>query len=302
MPKITVEENFKRIDAFCAQVLELSRNECVRLIEDGSILLNGKKVQKKQSVSVGDVLEYNLDGALKPLDIVAENIPLDIIYQDADIAVINKPQGMVVHPAHGNYSGTLVHAIMHHIKDLSGINGVARPGIVHRLDKNTSGLIIIAKNDKAHLELAKQFKDRECEKIYLALAEGNFSKDEFAVENYIARSKNNRKKMAVYQNENEGKIAITKFKVLEQYKNCSLVECKLLTGRTHQIRVHLASVSHPCLGDQEYGFKKQRYQLSGQALHSHKLTIKHPTTFEKMTFVAPIPEYFNNIINKEQKS
>lgn len=302
MPKITVEENAKRIDAFCAQKLEISRNECVRLIEDGNILLNGKTVQKKQAVYIGDEIEYNLDNALKTLDIVAEDIPIDIIYQDADIAVINKPQGMVVHPAHGNYSGTLVHAIMHHIKDLSGINGVARPGIVHRLDKNTSGLIIIAKNDKAHLSLAKQFKDRECEKIYLALAEGNFSKDEFTVENYIARSKNNRKKMAVYQNESEGKIAITKFKVLEQYKTCSLVECKLLTGRTHQIRVHLASVSHPCLGDGEYGFKKQRYSLLGQALHSYKLTINHPITKERMTFIAPVPEYFNDIINKEQKS
>lgn len=302
MPKIIVEENAKRIDSFCAQTLDISRNECVRLIEEGKILLNGKTVQKKQGVCKGDELEYNLDNVLKPLDIIAEDIPIDIIYQDADIAVINKPQGMVVHPAHGNYSGTLVHAIMHHIKDLSGINGVARPGIVHRLDKNTSGLIIIAKNDKAHISLAKQFKERECEKVYLALAEGKFYKDEFRVENYIARSKNNRKKMAVYQNENEGKLAITEFKVLEQYKHCSLVECKLLTGRTHQIRVHLSSVSHPCLGDQEYGFKKQRYALLGQALHSHKLTINHPITKEKMTFLAPIPEYFNNIIDKEQKS
>lgn len=302
MPKITIEENAKRIDAFCAQLLNISRNECVRLIEDGSILLNGKAVQKKQAVCVGDVLEYNLENELKPLDITPEDIPLDIIYQDADIAVINKPQGMVVHPAHGNYSGTLVHAIMHHIKDLSGINGVARPGIVHRLDKNTSGLIIIAKNDKAHLELAKQFKERECEKIYLALAEGNFSKQEFVVKNYIARSKNNRKKMAVYQNENEGKIAITEFKVINQYKHCSLVECKLLTGRTHQIRVHLAFVSHPCLGDIEYGFKKQKYALLGQALHSYKLSINHPITKERMTFIAPVPEYFNDIINKEQKS
>ena len=207
-----------------------------------------------------------------------------------------------MHPAHGNYSGTLVHGIMYHIKDLSGINGVIRPGIVHRLDKNTSGLIVIAKNDAAHNSLAEQFKNRECKKIYLALAEGKFKETEFSIENYIARSKNDRKKMAVYNNEEEGKFASTDFKVLEQFDDVALVECTLNTGRTHQIRVHLASIGHPCVGDGEYGFKKNRFALSGQALHSHKLTIRHPKTNEEMTFEAPIPEYFQMVIKKVQKS
>lgn len=302
MNSIIAEADANRIDAFCAKALGISRNECVRFLEEGKILLNGKFANKKQSIKKGDKIEYDFEEDLKPLDIVPENIDLDIIYQDKDIAVINKPQGMVVHPAHGNYSGTLVHGIMYHIKDLSGINGVMRPGIVHRLDKNTSGLIIIAKNDKAHTGLAQQFKEHTNEKIYLALAEGKFSKDKFTVKNYIARSKSNRKKMAVYNNESEGKEAITEFEVIQQYQSFALVKCKLLTGRTHQIRVHLASISHPCLGDSEYGFKKQKYHLSGQALHSYKLTVDHPITGERMTFTAPIPRYFSDVIAKENKT
>lgn len=296
--KLTAESDFKRLDAFIPTVLEISRSESVKLIENGNVLVNGKAADKKQSVKAGDNIEINIP-EVQNADIVPENIPIDIIYQDNDIAVINKPQGMVVHPAHGNFNGTLVNAIMYHIKDLSGINGVLRPGIVHRLDKNTSGLIIIAKNDRAHASLAQQFKDRTNEKIYLALAEGVFRQTDFVCENYIARSKNDRKKMAVYPTSSDGKFASTEFSVLEQYDDCALVKCKLNTGRTHQIRVQLAHVGHPCLGDPEYGFKKNRYNLSGQALHSYKLTISHPANNERMTFVAPLPDYMNKIIEKK---
>ncbi len=296
--KATAENDAKRADSYIPTLFEhLSRNECVKLMDEGKVFINGKPATKKQSVKAGDEIEVIFGEAREP-DIVPENIPLDIIYQDEDIAIINKPQGMVVHPAHGHYSGTLVHAIMYNIKDLSGINGIMRPGIVHRLDKNTSGLIAVAKNDTAHEALAKQFKDRECEKIYLALAEGVFKEKKFTVENYIARSKNDRKKMAVYKNESEGKFASTEFEVLEQFSDYALVSCKLNTGRTHQIRLHLASVGHPCLGDAEYGFKHQKHALNGQALHSYRLTVFHPRTHEKMTFVAPLPEYMQKLAGK----
>lgn len=300
MSVFVAEEDARRADAYIASVTGISRTECARMIEDGRILLNGAPISKKQSISAGDTVEV-IEEELKDIDVEPENIPIDIVYQDKDIAVINKPQGMVVHPAHGNYTGTLVHAILYHIKDLSGINGVMRPGIVHRLDKNTSGLIVIAKNDKAHQGLEAQFKDRTCTKIYLALADGVFKETEFKVENYIARSKSDRKKMAVYNSEAEGRFASTEFKVLEQYKDAALVECKLNTGRTHQIRVHLQSVGHPCLCDSEYGFKKSKYAQTGQMLHSYKLEIDHPITSERLSFTAPIPEHMEKLILKLQK-
>lgn len=297
--EFAAEADAPRADSFIPRyVKELSRSECARLIEEGRIRINGKTVLKKQPVCAGDLIEITIDPP-KETAIEAQDIPLDILYQDHDIAVVNKPQGMVVHPAYGNDTGTLVHAVMFHIHDLSGINGELRPGIVHRLDKNTSGIIVIAKNDKAHLALAEQFKSRSCEKTYLALAEGVFKEQEFTVENFIARSSGNRKKMAV---SDRGKFASTGFKVLEQYRDAALVECHLYTGRTHQIRVHLASIGHPCLGDAEYGFKKNRYFLAGQALHSYQLTIDHPATGERMTFTAPLPEYFQELIKKLQKS
>lgn len=299
--KIISDAQAKRLDAFLPTVTAFSRSECVHLLEEGKITVNGKSAVKKQSVNPGDEIEI-IEEPPKNADVTGEDIPLDILYQDADIAVINKPRGMVVHPAHGNLSGTLVHAILYHIHDLSGINGVLRPGIVHRLDKNTSGLIVIAKNDTAHLSLAAQFKDRTCRKEYLALAEGHFKESHFTVENYIARSKTDRKKMAVYTDPAEGKHAKTEFTVLEQFADCALVSCLLHTGRTHQIRVHLASVGHPCLGDAEYGFKKQKYALSGQMLHSWKLSITHPTTGESLSFCAPLPEEMQNLINSLKKS
>ena len=289
-----------RADAYISKICGISRSECVRLIENGDILINNKSANKKQSINIGDEIVV-IQQDVTECDVIPEDIPIDIIYQDEDIAVINKPQGMVVHPAHGNLTGTLVHAILYHIKDLSGINGVMRPGIVHRLDKNTSGLIIIAKNDFAHNSLAEQFKNRTCEKTYLALAHGVFKKTNFLVENYIGRSKNDRKKMAVYNSEADGRFASTGFKVIQQFKDAALVECSLFTGRTHQIRVHLASIGHPCLCDMEYGFKKSRFSYPGQMLHSYKLVINHPKTNERLCFEAPIPEYMQNLINTLQK-
>jgi 23S rRNA pseudouridine1911/1915/1917 synthase len=294
-------EDSKRADSYIASVSDLSRNECAKLLEEGLITVNGKRVSKKQGIKKGDEI-YIPEQEPEFLDIQPENIPIDIIYQDEHIAVINKPQGMVVHPAHGNYSGTLVHAILYHIKDLSGINGVIRPGIVHRLDKNTSGLIIIAKNDASHNSLAEQFKSRTCKKCYYAIAEGVFKENNFVIENYIARSKNDRKKMAVYDSEEEGRFSSTEFEVLQQFKDAALIECRLNTGRTHQIRVHLASIGHPCLGDSEYGFKKNRFSLAGQALHSYKLVINHPVSNQEMTFIAPMPEYMEKLLKKLQNS
>lgn len=297
--EFAAEADAPRADSFIPRyVKEFSRSECVRLIEEGKVRINGQAISKKQPVCKGDSIEIIIDPP-KETALEAQDIPLEFLYQDHDIAVINKPQGMVVHPAHGNDTGTLVHAVMFHIHDLSGINGELRPGIVHRLDKNTSGIIVIAKNDRAHLALAEQFKSRSCEKIYLALAEGIFKEQEFTVENFIARSSGDRKKMAV---SDKGKFASTGFKVLEQYRDAALMECRLHTGRTHQIRVHLASLGHPCLGDAEYGFKKNRYSLAGQALHAYRLTIDHPTTGERLTFTAPPPEYFQALIKKLQKS
>ena len=297
---VKAQENAKRADAYICEIFGISRNECVKKIEAEQILVNGKKASKKQEIKQGDEIEF-VETEPEKYDVVPENIPLDIIYQDSDIAVINKPKGMVVHPAHGNLTSTLVHGIMYHIKDLSGINGVMRPGIVHRLDKNTSGLIIIAKNDKAHLSLAEQFKERTNEKIYLALVHGRFRQEKFDIEDYIGRSRNDRKKMAVYSAPDCGKFASTSYRVIEQFGDASLVECTLHTGRTHQIRVQLASISHPCIGDAEYGFKNEKYHVDGQALHSYILRITHPSTGERMEFCAPMPEYMQQLVEKLRK-
>jgi len=296
--EVTPEFNGLRIDTYAASLeIALSRTAAVELISKGNITINNKRISKKTVVKTGDSVEIYIP-PIKAIDLTPENIPIDVIFQDADIAVINKPQGMVVHPAHGNLDGTLVNAIMFHIKDLSGINGEIRPGIVHRLDKDTSGIIIIAKNDTAHRTLAEQFKARTCDKKYLALVEGVFSKQHDIIETYISRDTVNRKKMAISKS---GKIAITEYKVLEQFEDAALVECILHTGRTHQIRLHLASIGHPCLGDIVYGFKKNRYNLKGQALHSASLTISHPSTGERLTFNAPVPEYMQKLLEKLRK-
>jgi len=231
---------------------------------------------------------------VRELTVEPENIPIDVVYEDSDIIVINKARGMVVHPADGNYTGTLVNALLYHCKDLSDINGVRRPGIVHRIDKDTTGLLVVAKNNKAHTFLADEIKYHKVSRIYTALTEGLFEENSGMVNAPVGRHPVDRKKMAV--NTKNGKEAITHFTVIERFENTTLVKCRLETGRTHQIRVHMAYIGHPVAGDPVYGRKNNR-GLSGQALHAGELTLTHPSTGESMTFTAPLPEDFQNLLN-----
>ncbi|OXT06018.1 RNA pseudouridine synthase [Thermoanaerobacterium thermosaccharolyticum] len=283
----------KRIDSFLASELDYTRSYLKKLILDGLVKVNGSSIKPNYKLKEGDSVDVNIPEAEK-IDLMPENIPLDIIYEDDDIIVINKPQGMVVHPAPGNYSGTLVNALLYHCKNLSGINGELRPGIVHRLDKDTSGVMVVAKNDKAHLDLSNQIKERTILKKYIAIVEGVIKDDEGSIEAPIGRDHVERKKMAVIE---DGRYALTLYKVLERYKNNSLIEATIKTGRTHQIRVHMSYIGHPIVGDEVYGYKKQRFNLLGQALHSKLLGLVHPSKKIYMEFKAPIPEYFERLIN-----
>ncbi|MEG6570593.1 RluA family pseudouridine synthase [Thermoanaerobacterium thermosaccharolyticum] len=283
----------KRIDSFLASELDYTRSYLKKLILDGLVKVNGLLIKPNYKLKEGDSVDVNIPEA-EEIDLKPENIPLDIIYEDDDIIVINKPQGMVVHPAPGNYSGTLVNALLYHCKNLSGINGELRPGIVHRLDKDTSGVMVVAKNDKAHLDLSNQIKERTILKKYIAIVEGVIKDDEGSIEAPIGRDHVERKKMAVTE---DGRYALTLYKVLERYKNNSLIEATIKTGRTHQIRVHMSYIGHPIVGDEVYGYKKQRFNLLGQALHSKLLGLVHPSKKIYMEFEAPIPEYFERLIN-----
>lgn len=283
----------KRIDSFLASELDYTRSYLKKLILDGLVKVNGSSIKPNYKLKEGDSVDVNIPKA-KEIDLRPENIPLDIIYEDDDIIVINKPQGMVVHPAPGNYNGTLVNALLYHCKNLSGINGELRPGIVHRLDKDTSGVMVVAKNDKAHLDLSNQIKERTILKKYIAIVEGVIKDDEGSIEVPIGRDHVERKKMAVTE---YGRYALTLYKVLERYKNNSLIEATIKTGRTHQIRVHMSYIGHPIVGDEVYGYKKQRFNLLGQALHSKLLGLVHPSKKIYMEFEAPIPEYFERLIN-----
>ncbi|ADL68761.1 RluA family pseudouridine synthase [Thermoanaerobacterium thermosaccharolyticum] len=283
----------KRIDSFLASELDYTRSYLKKLILDGLVKVNGLLIKPNYKLKEGDSVDVNIPEA-EEIDLSPENIPLDIIYEDDDIIVINKPQGMVVHPAPGNYSGTLVNALLYHCKNLSGINGELRPGIVHRLDKDTSGVMVVAKNDKAHLDLSNQIKERTILKKYIAIVEGVIKDDEGSIEAPIGRDHVERKKMAVTE---DGRYALTLYKVLERYKNNSLIEATIKTGRTHQIRVHMSYIGHPIVGDEVYGYKKQRFNLLGQALHSKLLGLVHPSKKIYMEFEAPIPEYFERLIN-----
>lgn len=291
----------ERIDSFIAANLEgPSRSFIQKLIEQGKVTLNGAMVtSKKEKLKAGDQVEIAVPPP-EQLEILAEDIPLDIVYEDDDVLVVNKPKGMVVHPAVGNYSGTLVNAIMFHCgKRLSSINGVIRPGIVHRIDKDTSGLLMIAKNDKAHESLSAQLADHSITRTYVALVYNNFTKDEGTVDEPIGRDPKNRLRQAVtYTN---SKRAVTHYKVLERYGEYTLVQCNLETGRTHQIRVHMAFIKHPLVGDMVYGPKKSKFKIEGQMLHAKTLGFIHPTTGEYMEFNSPIPEYFNDILTKLRK-
>lgn len=284
----------ERIDSYIASVTELSRSNVQKLIEGGAILVNGKTCKANYKLRAGDVAEIQMP---EPEDIEAlpENIPLDIIYEDSDIIVINKARGMVVHPAAGNYTGTLVNALLYHCKDLSDINGVRRPGIVHRIDKDTTGLLAVAKNNSAHLALAEQLQDHTMSRVYYAVVEGIIGENSGTVNAPIGRHDSDRKKMAV--NTRVGKPAVTHFEVLERFDNCTLVKCRLETGRTHQIRVHMAYTGHPVTGDPVYGIKNTR-GMDGQALHAGELTLIHPATGEPVTFKAPLPEDFEKLLKR----
>lgn len=288
-----VEESGQRIDKYIAEKQELSRVAVQRLIEEGNILVNGKKAKPSYAVQVGDEVIIQMPEA-KETDLKPQDIPLDIIYEDNDIIVVNKAKGMVVHPAVGNPDGTLVNAIMAHCKgNLSGIGGELRPGIVHRLDKDTSGLLIIAKNDKAHLRISEQIQNRQVKKTYLALVKGIVPENEATIKMPIGRSTKDRKKMAVTS---KGKEAITHFKVLERFEKYTYLEVNIETGRTHQIRVHMAEIGHPVVGDMVYSNGKNEFNIEGQMLHAYRLEFKHPITEKEMCLEASLPEYFTNIL------
>ncbi len=299
----TAEISGERIDSYAAEALSsdeeriFSRSSVQKLISEGMLTVNGASCKTNYKVKQGDLVEVVLPEPEEP-DAQPENIPLDIVYEDSDIIVINKPRGMVVHPAAGNYTGTLVNALLYHCKDLSDINGVRRPGIVHRIDKDTTGLLAVAKNNNSHLYLAEQLKDHSMSRVYFALVEGNISENSGTVNAPIGRHDTDRKKMAV--NLKNGKSAVTHFEVLERFGGCTLVKCKLETGRTHQIRVHMAYIGHPVVGDPVYGIKNTR-GLAGQALHAGRLTLKHPGTEELVSFEAPLPEDFKLLLEKLRK-
>lgn len=293
------EEANLRLDKVVAnRYKELSRTNIQKLIEENRILVNNKNQKASYKVLIDDNIQIEEIQA-KEIDLKPQDIPLDIIYEDDDIIVVNKQKGLVVHPANGNPDGTLVNAIMAICKDsLSGIGGEIRPGIVHRLDKDTSGLIIIAKNDKAHIHLSEQIKNREIEKTYIALVRGVIKENEATINMPIGRSTKDRKKMTVTKN---GKNAVTHFKVMKRYDKYTLLEVKIETGRTHQIRVHMAEIGYPIIGDTVYSNGKNQFKVEGQMLHAAKLTFKHPITNKELNLEAPLPKYFKDILNKLDK-
>ncbi len=294
---LVCEESSIRIDKFVSDnISDLSRSSAVNLIEKGSITVNGKAVNKNYKLKSGDSVCVCIPDPVE-YEAKAENIPLDIVYEDEYLLVVNKPKGMVVHPAAGNYDGTLVNALLYHCKDsLSGINGVMRPGIVHRIDKDTSGLLIVAKNDFAHTHLAEQIKEHSFTREYQTIVFGNLKDDCGTVDAPIGRNPNDRKKMCVISK--NSKNAVTHFSVIERYKGYTHLKCKLETGRTHQIRVHMAYIGHPVSGDMVYGVKKEKVDFVGQCLHAGKIGFIHPKTEEYMEFTSPLPEYFSNYLEK----
>lgn len=295
---VSEEDGGQRIDLYLSNAQEeLSRSYISRLITEERVLINGDPVKKSSvKTSSGDRVTLMVPESVIP-DILPEDIPLDILYEDKDVIVVNKPKGMVVHPSFGHFSGTLVNALLFHCKDLSGINGVLRPGIVHRIDKDTTGSIIACKNDFAHESIAKQLKDHSIKRLYRTIVNGNL-KEDGVIDKPIGRSKNDRKKMGIVSN---GKNAVTHYHVLESFGNHTYAECRLETGRTHQIRVHMASIGHPVMGDKVYGNGKSPYNTDGQVLHAMTLGFIHPTSGEYIETVAPLPEYFEKILRDLRK-
>ena len=283
-----------RIDKYLGDTIsDLSREMIIKLIKDGEVLVNGKNVKSSYKATENDEVIINIPEP-KEINIVPQNIPLNIVYEDQDILVINKQKGLVVRPGNGNEDGTLVNAIMAYCKkDLSGIGGVIRPGIVHRIDKDTSGILIIAKNDKAHINISEQIKNHQVKKTYIALVRGIVKENEATINMPIGRSTKDRTKMAVDRN---GKEAITHFSVIKRYEDMTLLKVRIETGRTHQIRVHLSHIGYPIIGDNVYSNGKNRFNIVGQMLHSYEIEFTHPTTGEKMVLKAELPEYFKEII------
>lgn len=292
------EKNYNRADILVCEISDgKTRSAVKRLFESGFVYLNGKAVKPAHEVKSGDKVEVTFPDAVE-YTAKPEDIPVEIIYEDEDLAVVNKPQGMTVHLGNGNIDGTLVNALLYKLDKLSGINGVIRPGIVHRIDKDTSGLLVVAKNDKAHLCLSKQISEKTCKRTYLALLEGNLKDDSGTVTTYIGRSPQDRVKMAVVPPE-KGKIAVTDYTVLKRFKeNFTLCRFDLHTGRTHQIRVHAKYMGFPVVGDPVYGVKKQKFTLNGQLLHAWRLQFTHPVSGEEMSFEAPLPDYFKKVLSK----
>lgn len=298
---VSAEQAGERIDRLISEAKgDMTRSAAAKIIENGGVSVNGQTVSKNYKCKAGDRICLTIPDA-KPLEARAQDIPLDIVYEDDDLLVVNKPKGMVVHPAAGNYEGTLVNALLHHCGDsLSGINGVIRPGIVHRIDKDTSGLLIVAKNDTAHTGLAKQIKDHSFERAYECVVHGNVTQDSGTVDQPIGRHPKERKKMAVtYKN---SKNAVTHYQVLKRYGDFTHLRCVLETGRTHQIRVHMAYIGHPVAGDAVYGPKKAQKGLNGQCLHAKHIGFVHPRTGQWLEFESPLPKYFTDFLNSIDKS
>ena len=288
------EQNGVRTDVFLSEAAGLTRSRVKRLADDGRVAVNGEASPAKRLLREGDVVRLEIPDE-KPLDLEPKDIPITIVYQDDDLAVVDKPQGLTVHAGSGTAGDTLVNALLYRLDKLSGINGTLRPGIVHRIDKNTSGLLVVAKNDRAHLSLSAQIADKTCRRVYVALLEGVLKEDEGRIETYLNRSDRDRTKIAV---SSHGRLAVTHFCVLERFANYTLCEFRLETGRTHQIRVHAKHIGHPVVGDPEYGYKNQKFRLNGQLLHARELSFLHPSTGERMNFTAPLPDYFEAVLKK----
>lgn len=284
-----------RIDKYLSQIFEdKSRSFIQGLIEKENVKVNNKIPKSNYKLKRNDEIEIIMPEP-EILSVEPEDIPIDIIYEDEDVIVVNKPQGMVVHPAPGNYRGTLVNALLYHCKDLSSINGIIRPGIVHRIDKDTSGVLVIAKNDESHNKLSEQLKDHSMKREYYALIEGRLKNDSGTIDKPLGRCKKDRLKIGIVE---DGKRAVTHYEVLERYNGYTLIKCVLETGRTHQIRVHMASIGFPLVGDPLYGFKRQKFKLEGQVLHAKTLGFIHPRTQQYMEFSSELPQYFNDLIIK----
>lgn len=293
-----VENDGIRIDKYLMDKLDVSRSKIQKLIDNDNILVNDKKVKSSYILKSDDIINVNMDMD-DEVHIVPEDIPLDIVYEDEYLLVVNKPSGMVVHPAPGNYSNTLVNALMYHCNKLSGVNGSIRPGIVHRIDADTSGLLLVAKNDLVHNDLAKQIKEKTVKREYIALVHGIINEDSATIDAPIGRDVNNRKKMAVTAD--NSKDAVTHIFVLERLNNATLIKCVLETGRTHQIRVHLNYINHPIVNDPVYGLKKQENSSFGQMLHAKTIGFIHPITKEYLEFSSEVPQEFTDIVNKYRK-